>query len=40
MSNILEIWNLVAGYGVQDVIRRFFIHRFGEIVAVIGPNVR
>jgi branched-chain amino acid transport system ATP-binding protein len=39
MSNILEIRNLVAGYGVQDVI--FDVSAAigsGEIVAVIGPN--
>jgi branched-chain amino acid transport system ATP-binding protein len=39
MSNILKIRNLVAGYGVQDVL--FDVSATigsGEIVAVIGPN--
>ena len=39
MSNILEIRNLVAGYGVQDVIFDVSLSiGSGEIVAVIGPN--
>lgn len=39
MNNIMEVRNLVAGYGVQDVLFNVSITvGSGEIVAVIGPN--
>jgi branched-chain amino acid transport system ATP-binding protein len=39
MNNIMEVRNLVAGYGVQDVLFNVSITvGSGEIVAVVGPN--